>query len=561
MQSALPLGTVLQRRYRLIDLLGQGGFGRTYLAEDLGRFNERCALKEFIPPETGNYPFEKSQELFQREAQVLYQIRHPQIPQFCAVFEDGHRLFLVQDYVEGKTYHTLLNERRTAGGRAFSEAEIVLFLKQMLPVLSYIHSLGVIHRDISPDNIILRQRDQLPVLIDFGVVNEIVTQVQSQIQSQNLTLPPATRVGKVGYAPIEQLQMGKVSLSSDLYALAVTTIVLMTGQEPQHLMDQNTLTWNWQRWVNVSPELAYVINRMLSRQPGDRYQSALEVEKALATSGTASGSSNPSVPLSLSEMKTVAVGRPAINPAAPATSPSTPQPSRGIRQSLWENPLAAITSGIVIALLTGWGSWVLVNALIDSTTRTRPKPPPIEASSPEATPTPIPEPIPEPTPTPEFSPTPIPPATPEPPPLPKVLTRRLKVVPGEPTVIEGYLKSNETVNYLISASQGQQLYTDVAGRGVLLTLLDPRQNPVDSRAEGVSVWQGTLSADGDYTIQLRTLPGLPESNYVIEIEVVDSLPPISPTPAPDPDPRTRTHPNPLRKPLPYRKRNPPQIQR
>ena len=104
-----------QSRYRVLHQLGHGGFSRTYLAEDINRFNERCVLKEFAPQLKGTFALEKAQELFEREAGVLYRLKHPQIPQFRQLFrhkyqDEGH-LFLVQDYVEGATYHALLNQR------------------------------------------------------------------------------------------------------------------------------------------------------------------------------------------------------------------------------------------------------------------------------------------------------------------------------------------------------------------------------------------------------------------------------------------------------------------
>ncbi|HEY9845847.1 MAG TPA: serine/threonine-protein kinase, partial [Candidatus Caenarcaniphilales bacterium] len=254
MQPPIPLGTVLQNRYRLINILGQGGFARTYLAEDQGRFDERCALKEFIPSQSSAYLLEKSRELFQREAAVLYQIQHPQIPQFRATFEynseESPRLFLVQDYVEGKTYRDLLNARKTQG-YTFSEAEVHHLLLQVLPVLTYLHSKGIIHRDISPDNLILRDTDRQPVLIDFGVVKEIVTRLQVPESTFQVTA-----VGKLGYAPSEQLQTGRAYPSSDLYSLAATVLVLLTGQEPQDLFDDVTLSWHWQRWATLSPDFA-----------------------------------------------------------------------------------------------------------------------------------------------------------------------------------------------------------------------------------------------------------------------------------------------------------------
>lgn len=100
---------------------------------------------------------------------MLHKLQHPQIPRFWEFFGDDKRLFLVQDYIEGKTYQSLLEER-IAAGQTFSEGEIIELLRQLLPVLSYLHSLGIIHRDISPDNLICRASDKLPVLIDLGGV-------------------------------------------------------------------------------------------------------------------------------------------------------------------------------------------------------------------------------------------------------------------------------------------------------------------------------------------------------------------------------------------------------
>ncbi|MEA5541865.1 serine/threonine-protein kinase, partial [Limnoraphis robusta Tam1] len=563
MQPAIPLGTVLQNRYRLLDILGQGGFGRTYLAEDQGRFNERCALKEFIPPTTETYAFEKSKELFRREAQVLYQIKHPQIPQFCAVFEENQRLFLVQDYVEGKTYHTLLNERKNAPPgfpTTFSEVEVLQFLRQILPILDYIHSLGIIHRDISPDNIILRQRDQIPVLIDFGVVNALAT----QIHSAQGTLPPVTRVGKLGYAPLEQLQTGKVSPSSDLYALGVTTIVLLTGHEPHHLLDQTTLTWNWQQAVVVRPAFAQIINRMLSRQPGDRYQSAAELERALQNLDppTPKTAGTPGTPApNLSEMKTVAVGHLASlsTPASPNAnsnnnnSNNSPTIPTTAPKSLWENPWVIVTTGMVVALLTGWGSVALIRGLLtDDQGKSEQTPEVVISPNPTLSPRPtrpgstvIPprEPI-RPTPTPEATP------SPQPTPTTDSSGRRLDVYPGEPVVIEGLLQGGTRTSYVVSAEAQEQLYVVVSGDGVLLNVYDPDENPVDSGSQEVSSWQGTVPVSGDYTIELQTVPGLAETSYNLEVHLVNTLPPLLPEPEPEPTFEPIPEPEPTFEPIP-----------
>lgn len=179
--------------------------------------------------------------MFQREAKVLHQLQHPQIPRFREIFRVNlagkEYLFLVQDYVEGETYSGLLNHRIQQGLR-FTEAEIRQLLQQILPVLDYIHSLGVIHRDISPDNLILRSVDKLPVLIDFGGVKQVVAVVASQYYQPGVVASPpaATLLGKVGFAPPEQMQTGNVSPHSDLYALAVTAVVLLTGKQPRNYL-------------------------------------------------------------------------------------------------------------------------------------------------------------------------------------------------------------------------------------------------------------------------------------------------------------------------------------
>ncbi|HIK41852.1 serine/threonine-protein kinase, partial [Thermoleptolyngbya sp. M55_K2018_002] len=270
---------LLGDRYKIVRELGHGGFGRTYLAEDQNRFRESCVLKEFAPQVQSSYALQKAEELFQREAGVLYQLQHPQIPRFrelCRTqFNGKPSLFLVQDYVDGPTYRQLLDQRRLQG-KTFSEAEVTQLMRDLLPVLHYIHSLGVVHRDIAPDNLILRTADQLPVLIDFGGVKQVAASVASQYTP---SAPTPTRVGKVGYAPDEQMDHGQVYAHSDLYALAVTVLVLLTGKEPGELGDLSAGTW-WQG-IKLSPTLSRTLMKMLADSPRDRFQTAAEVLQAL----------------------------------------------------------------------------------------------------------------------------------------------------------------------------------------------------------------------------------------------------------------------------------------
>lgn len=274
-RAEIPPGTLIDNRYMIQRLLGQGGLGRTYLAEDTRRFNEYCVLKEFAPHGTGEHGLEKSRNLFKREAKILHQIHHPQIPKFLACFEGDGRLFLVQEFVDGKAYSVILRERQSKG-QAFSEAELIDWLKRLLPVLDYIHSRGIIHRDISPDNIMLPNGKNIPVLIDFGVGKQMADLSDGSDGKQEF-VGKMSLVGKVGYAPREQISLGRCSPSSDLYALGVTAIVLLTGRDPSHLMDQYSLEWKWRSLTEVSDRFAKILDKMLFDTPKDRYQSVQQV--------------------------------------------------------------------------------------------------------------------------------------------------------------------------------------------------------------------------------------------------------------------------------------------
>ncbi|NEP14210.1 MAG: serine/threonine protein kinase [Symploca sp. SIO2C1] len=273
---ALASGSIIENRYRIVRELGSGGFGRTYLAEDLNRYNERCVLKEFAPQSQSNKELHKAQELFQREAGMLYHLKHPQIPRFRELIrlklEGNDSLLLVQDYVEGLTYSQLLEQ-----GKRFSEAEVIQLLRQLLPVLEYLHSQQVVHRDISPDNLIHRSSDGKPVLIDFGCVKQVVVTATSHSSPMGV----GTVVGKKGYAPDEQLREGNAYPCSDLYALGVTVLVLLTGKQPGELYDLSKGNWSWQQEVSLSSTLNSVLKKMLAYLPRDRYQSAKEVLEAL----------------------------------------------------------------------------------------------------------------------------------------------------------------------------------------------------------------------------------------------------------------------------------------
>ena len=272
MKTELSRGTEINNRYLIQRVLGQGGCGRTYLALDKQRFDEPCVLKEFVPSATTIQGVQKSRELFIREARILYQLQHSQIPKFLGWFEESGRLFLVQEYVDGKTYATLLEERDKRG-QTFSEAEVSQWLLDMLPVLDYIHKRGIVHRDIAPDNIMRPKGQTVPKLIDFGVVKEVAIQLEAKQKG--------TLVGKQGYSPPEQMLAGRCFPSSDLYALAVTALVLLSGKAPNEFFDNQTLKLKWRNSIKVSDRFARILAKMLDHIPQNRYQSAKEVLEIL----------------------------------------------------------------------------------------------------------------------------------------------------------------------------------------------------------------------------------------------------------------------------------------
>ncbi len=355
----LAVGQILENRYRIVSQLGQGGFGRTFLAEDINRSNQSCVLKEFAPQAQLASQLQKAKELFEREAAVLSQLQHSQIPGFREMLQANLAgqvyFFLVQDYVEGDTYSHLL-EARQRQELSFSEVEVHQLLCQILPVLSYIHSLNVIHRDISPDNLILRSSDHLPVLIDFGGVKQLPATPMFWFTQ----LVVRTRLGKKGYAPEEQMLHGKVFPSSDLYALAVTALVLLTGKEPQALYDSYKGTWLWGREINPLPQLEAVLKKMLAYKPGDRYQTAQEVLQALQS---------PTTPLSpspsISQMRTINfVGRkPDPNSSYSHRQVSTQVIAAGGYRIAWLRPCPVKVARASLVVLIGMGSLALVNVL------------------------------------------------------------------------------------------------------------------------------------------------------------------------------------------------------
>lgn len=540
MQPPFPQGFVLKGRYAVRSTIGQGGMGRTYLAQDLERFNETCVLKEFIPPQDSQEVSEKAKELFRREASVLYQIRHPQVPEFRATFESEGRLLLVQDYVEGKNYRNLLLERLKLG-QTFSENEIFALMQQLLPVLSYLHGHNIIHRDISPENLMLRSQDNLPVLIDFGVVQETTAKLNSQ-----MGIPASTVAGKAGYAPPEQLQSGNAYANSDLYALAVTSIVLLTGREPSELFDSINLAWNWQQFANVNPAFARVINQMLSYKPTNRYRSADEVSQAMQVAQA-----------SFSGAKTYAVGRQVPSNVAANIPQRTVVAGASNRNPVnygTQNPPNRSTSGgggvnwflgILIILVAGVGSWAITSFFF-SRNRATTNPTETAIASPTATPT-----------TANI----------------KTINTSLELKSVNEGLNRGFssekIAAGQVVNVRFNGEKDELLTVSLNGADLQMTIQSDDQVSLDRKAidNATGYWQGRLKKDGVYYIKIKTT-GTNETTYKLDVQLeapvkAQPTPTRTPTPSPTATPKdtptttptpiptpTSGQPNPTRSPDP-----------
>ncbi|MGB3208654.1 MAG: serine/threonine-protein kinase [Crinalium sp.] len=275
----LACGTKLQLkdRYRAIAPIGEGGFGRTFLAEDTDRLNTHCVIKQLFPLlqiQGSSGAMSKASLLFEQEARRLLELgeQHPQIPTLFGYFEQNKILYLVQQYIEGQDLEQELEQQG-----AFSEQQIRELLNDLLPVLQFVHENQVIHRDIKPTNIVRRRSDRKFVLIDFGV--------SKQLSATGLA-KTGTRTGTEGFAPIEQLRGGKAFPASDLYSLGVTCIHLLTSTEIDELYDPLEGNWLWKeqlstKGVVVSDRLTQVLDKILKEYVKERYQSALEVLKDL----------------------------------------------------------------------------------------------------------------------------------------------------------------------------------------------------------------------------------------------------------------------------------------
>jgi serine/threonine protein kinase len=267
-------GLRLHHRYQAVQVLGQGGFGRTFLAVDLGEpasasvlvsetaSETLCVIKQLLPQASP----ERQMAYFQQEVAQLTRLgQHPQIPRLLAHFSDQSGQYLIQEYIAGQNLEAALAKA------TFSEVQIRQLLADLLPVLRFMHSQQVIHRDIKPANVIYSTVINRYVLVDFGAAKSICETVKT-----------GTMIGSAGYVAPEQA-MGKATYASDLYSLGITCIHLLTGMHPFDLYSVSEDRWIWKQYLAqpISSELRRVLDRLLQRATSQRYANPTAVLQAL----------------------------------------------------------------------------------------------------------------------------------------------------------------------------------------------------------------------------------------------------------------------------------------
>lgn len=358
---------ILVGRYLPLKLLGQGGFGAAFLARD--RYTpamRQCVVKQFLP--SGNLSsaqLEIAQHLFEREAEVLEQLgnTHPLIPDLFAFFEltiaspqSGKQdkfFYLVQEYIDGQTM-----EEEVVQNGTLSSDDVAAMLKEILEILTFVHENGSIHRDIKPSNI-MRHRNGRFYLLDFGAVKQA---------TKGAATAKSTGIYSLGFAPPEQMSGGEVYPSSDLYALAVTCLMLLTGKQPNELFDSYSNTWKWRSDApSVNRSLADALDRMLLQTPSQRFQTAAEVLAAL-TSPSRSTVRSPVIPRAASSVPSPPTAPPQSVPQAqPIASPGALPPAQSTKSARRQRGAIAPFSTLELlgaAAFTGFEGGLLAIALV-----------------------------------------------------------------------------------------------------------------------------------------------------------------------------------------------------
>ncbi|GAB4197465.1 MAG: hypothetical protein Fur006_46120 [Coleofasciculaceae cyanobacterium] len=343
------LGELLDGRYQVLQVLSTGGFGETYIAEDTRRpGNPRCVVKHLKPLSTDPNSLPIARRLFRSEAETLEQLgNHDQIPRLLAYFEENQEFYLVQELIVGRPLSTELHP-----GQPWSESQVIQMLEDVLGILAFVHGYGVIHRDIKPDNLIRRSSDGKLVLIDFGAVKQVRTQLPIDGNQMGSTVA----IGTPGYVPREQM-LGRPRPNSDIYALGIIGIQAATGLSPHQLPeDPTTQEILWQHQAHLSAGLNYFLSQMVRCDDRERYQSATQALAVLQQL------TSPYLPTQLPDTQR-SLAPPSQQDAPPVAAAA--------------NKVPLLIGGMVIAVGMGFAIAYMTSTSV---------PPPISQQTPDSTP-------------------------------------------------------------------------------------------------------------------------------------------------------------------------------
>ena len=305
--SQVAVGQLIAERYRLEAELSRGGQGVLWRASDQLAGGAPMVLRQLEPG--------PQQQAMRQVWGRLQGVLHPQVPRFGALIEGGGDLWLPREWQEGRTYADLLASRRQRQ-LVFGAGEVVLLLRQLVPVLAVLHSQDLIHGDLTPANLVRRERDGLPVLLDFGLVRGSV--VAADVGGAAGAAPgvgvTAAAGATPGYGPPELVAGAPAEPWMDLYGLGVVALVLLSGEEPAALLDPVSLAWRWPASLDTEPALAAALGRLLAEDPAQRFASAGQALAAIQQLAMPESTG----PVARADRTVVLVPQPLVDPAAAA---------------------------------------------------------------------------------------------------------------------------------------------------------------------------------------------------------------------------------------------------
>ena len=533
---------VLDGRYKLIKQIGAGGFGHTFIARDMRRpGSPPCVVKQLKPASDDPNFIREARRLFNTEAETLEKLgRHDQIPQLLAYFEEDQQFYLVQEFIEGRSLYDELkaplpevsdlddqpqdkilaeldNIDAPFRDKQLSEVEVLKILKDVLEVLDFVHSEGVIHRDIKPDNLIRRKQDQKIVLIDFGAVRAMQDANTKLTADEKGESRFTVTIGTPGYMPSEQCA-GRPAYNSDIYALGMVAIKALTGYSPTDLPnDPATGELVWRDKAKVSNGLAMVLTRMVRYHYTQRYQSVREVNQGINTFATMTEVERQATTSKIVRSTILTKNGTVVSPKADLEK-SRSQTRRSVpaSSSVSSNSGVLFLFGGLLAVVAVIAAFALPAMMRNNQTSVIVKNQPIAATTEIAT---------------NNSPTPTTPAIV---PVNQVVSLEPnKEALGFPNKIVG----DTTHTYTFQAKSGQVFSFAIVGTGLLVTVVNAQGIPVPNAVNVVNA-DVPIASDGAYVVQIKGIGGTTEIPYQLRLALKDaaiappipsSIPPINPS--------------------------------